>query len=735
MEQFTANLNPMQEKAVLQTEGPVLILAGAGSGKTTVLVNRIAYIMAHTDVRPWNILAITFTNKAAREMKDRVGAILEQEAQDMWIGTFHSMCLRILRRYIDRIGYQKSFVIYDTDDIKTILKQIYKSMNMDEKNFPLRAVMAQISQAKDEMIDDKSFALSAENDYRKSMIAKIYSAYQKVLRDNNALDFDDIIMLTVKLLQENEDVKEKYAGQFCYILVDEYQDTNNAQYALISLLASTYRNLCVVGDDDQSIYKFRGANIRNILDFEQEFKDATVIKLEQNYRSTQTILNAANAVIRNNKKRKGKELWTDNAIGDKIIVKQVSNEHEEGQYVANEIQKLKEEGTNYSDIVILQRTNSQTRVMEEMLLRAAVPYRVLGGLRFYDRKEIRDVIAYLRVILNVNDSASLRRIINEPKRSIGLTTIQKIMEIAEREDLSLYEVIARAGEFPELLKAEAKLHTFYQMIEELRAEANTMNMTDFVALVLEKTKYIEALEAQHSIEAETRIENIKEFSSVAQEYDARTEEPNLAEFLEGVALVADIDNYDEEEDSVALMTMHSAKGLEFPVVFLVGMEDGLFPSFRSLGDEELEEERRLCYVAITRAKKKLFMTYANNRILFGSSTHNMPSRFLKEIPADLLEEKKMAPRPKKEDVKARRDKERMEEFNRFKHSIFKEAHAPVENASLNYQAGNRVEHRKFGKGTILSVMPMGNDMKLEINFDNYGVKNLMAVHAKLTKLS
>lgn len=735
MEQFAANLNPMQQKAVLQTEGPVLILAGAGSGKTTVLVNRIAYIMAHQNVRPWNILAITFTNKAAREMKDRVSALLEEEARDMWIGTFHSMCLRILRRYIDRIGYQKSFVIYDTDDVKTIMKQLYKSMNLDEKNFPLRSVMAQISHAKDEMIDDKSYALSAASDYHKTMVSKVYTAYQKVLRDNNALDFDDIIMLTVKLLQQNEDILSQYANQFHYILVDEYQDTNNAQYALISLLAKGYRNLCVVGDDDQSIYKFRGANIRNILDFEKEFSDCTVIKLEQNYRSTQTILNAANAVIRNNKKRKGKELWTDNSIGDKIVLKQVSNEHEEGQYVANEISKLKEEGISYSDCVILQRTNAQTRVMEEMLLRAAIPYRVLGGLRFYDRKEIKDMIAYLRVILNPNDSASLRRIINEPKRSIGLTTIQKIMEIAAREDISLYEVIARVHEYPELLKAEMKLQAFYEMIEYLHSIMDTVNMTDFMEKVLEKTMYIEALEAQHSIEAETRIENIREFLSVTREYDAREEHPNLAEFLEGVALVADIDNYDEEEESVTLMTMHSAKGLEFPVVFLVGMEDGLFPSFRSLGEEELEEERRLCYVAITRAKKQLFMTYANNRILFGSSTHNMPSRFLKEIPEDLLDEKKMAPRPKKEDVKARRDKERMEEFNRFKHSIFKEANAPEKTANLDYAVQDRVEHRKFGKGTILSIMPMGNDMKLEINFDNEGVKNLMAVHAKLTKLS
>ena len=463
MEHFTANLNPMQNKAVEQTEGPVLVLAGAGSGKTTVLVNRIAYIMSEKNVRPWNILAITFTNKAAKEMKERMAALLSNEAADMWIGTFHSVCLRFLRRFIDRIGYSKSFVIYDTDDVKTIIKQVIKRLELDEKNFPIRSIMSEISHAKDEMIDDKSYAINAENDYRKSQIAKVYTAYQTILRDNNALDFDDIIMLTVKLFSENEDVLQKYAEQFRYILVDEYQDTNNVQYTLISQLASMHRNLCVVGDDDQSIYKFRGADIRNILDFEKEFKNCTVIKLEQNYRSTQTILNAANAVIRNNEKRKGKELWTDNAIGDKILLKQVANEHEEGQYVANEIQKLIAEGFHYTDCVILQRTNAQTRVMEEMLLRAAIPYRVLGGLRFYDRKEIKDIIAYLRVILNPNDSASLRRIINEPKRSIGLTTIQKLIEIGEESALSLYDVIAQAAKYPELLKAESKLLAFYDM--------------------------------------------------------------------------------------------------------------------------------------------------------------------------------------------------------------------------------------------------------------------------------
>lgn len=734
MEQFSANLNNMQREAVLQTEGPLLIIAGAGSGKTTVLVNRIAHIMSVTDARPWNILAITFTNKAAGEMRDRIHALMGEDARDMWIGTFHSMCLRILRRYIDRLGYEKSFVIYDTDDAKTIIKQLLKQFNIDEKNFPIRSVLAQISKAKDEMIDEVRFAAMYEGDYRMQTIAKLYTAYQKILRENNAVDFDDIIMLSVKILCENKDALEYYANQFRYILADEYQDTNNAQYMLLSLLASKHRNLCVVGDDDQSIYKFRGANIKNILNFEKEFPECRVIKLEQNYRSTQTILNVANEIIQNNAARRSKTLWTENGEGEKVILKQVANEHEEGQYIAGEIQKLVGEGFHYSDCVVLQRTNAQSRVLEEMFLRAAIPYRVLGGTRFYDRKEIRDITAYLRLIHNPSDSASLRRIINEPKRSIGSTTVQKIADLSVERDLSMFEVAKRAGEFEELIKAEAKLAPFCRLIEGLAEKKDSMPMVDFLEKVMTDTGYIESLKLQHSIEAETRIENLKEFLSVAKEYDAKEENPTLAGFLEGISLVADIDNYDENEDSVVLMTMHSAKGLEFPVVFLAGMEDGLFPSFRSVSSDDLEEERRLCYVAVTRAKQKLYMTYANNRILFGASTHNFPSRFIKEIPPCYIDERLMAPRPKKEDIRAKREAERLEEFNRFKHSIFDQAEDKGAGAGIDYKAGERVEHRKFGKGTIISVMPMGNDAKLEIQFEEVGVKNLMAVHAKLTKI-
>ncbi len=740
-----AGLNDMQKEAVMCTEGPLLILAGAGSGKTTVLVNRIAYLLTQKNVRPYNILAITFTNKAANEMKTRVERLFDESANDMWVSTFHSMCVKILRRYITKIGYESDFVIYDSADSQTVIKDCLKQLNLSDANFKPRSVLAQISKAKDDLIDPQSFEKMYSGDFRMSKIARIYSAYQHILKANNALDFDDIIVNTVKLFEENPDALEYYQKKFHYIMVDEYQDTNNAQYRLISLLSAARRNLCVVGDDDQSIYKFRGANIRNILDFEKEFPDAKVIKLEQNYRSTKNILDAANDVISNNRKRKGKNLWTSGDEGDKIYFYDAENEHEEGRFIAREIDRLVSESErSFSDFVILYRTNAQSRVLEEMLLKQGIPYRVLAGLRFYDRKEIKDVIAYLRVIQNTADSVSLKRIINEPKRGIGATTLNHAQDIADSIGSSLYDVIKDANLYSELQRASVKLQDFTAMIDLLKRKSTEMPLADFVEYMLEKSAYKQSLLLENSIEAQGRLENLDEFMSVVKEYENSVQEPTLSDFLESVSLISDIDNYDEDQSSVVLMTIHSAKGLEFPVVFIAGMEEGLFPGTQSIiSEEEIEEERRLCYVAITRAKQILYLTKAQMRMLFGETRYPAVSRFVKEIPNELIME--FAARKKKTQpnssinmgtYKSEGVQNAIKNFeNATKSSLFNafDVRKNTTAAKLDYDVGDVVIHKKFGKGKVLSITPLGNDNKVSIQFENGEIKNLMAMFANLTK--
>ena len=621
MNNMLDKLNERQKEAVLATEGPVLVLAGAGSGKTTVLVNRIAYMISEKHIRPWNILAITFTNKAAREMKDRIERLLGDTAKDMWIGTFHSVCVRILRSCIDLLGYSRDFVIYDTADTKTVMKECLRELDIDEKSFPVRNVLSIISNAKNDLMDAATFENVYKSDYRMSIIAKIYYRYQTKLRKNNAVDFDDIILNTVKILSENPDVLSKYQDKFQYILVDEYQDTNNSQYLLINLLAQANRNLCVVGDDDQSIYKFRGANIGNILNFEDDYSDVQKITLDQNYRSTQNILDAANSVISNNKGRMGKSLWTSNGDGNKVFVYTGTNEYDEARYIARQIKKHFDEQGSFSDCAILYRTNAQSRVIEEMLMRESVPYKVLSGLRFYDRKEIKDIIAYLRVVYNPNDDVSLARIINEPKRKIGNATLEKARNIAREKETSLYDVISHADDYPEFKTAIKKLLGFSEIIQSLIKLKDTVTIEDLTGRILNDTGYMPALIMEDTTESKTRIENLGEFISVITEFEKNEETGNtLGEFLENISLVSDIDGYDENEDSAVLMTIHSAKGLEFPIVFLSGLEEGLFPGMRSMeSDDDIEEERRLCYVAITRAKEQLYITKTISRTIHGKT--------------------------------------------------------------------------------------------------------------------
>ena len=641
MNNMLDKLNERQKEAVLATEGPVLVLAGAGSGKTTVLVNRIAYMISEKHIRPWNILAITFTNKAAREMKDRIERLLGDTAKDMWIGTFHSVCVRILRSCIDLLGYSRDFVIYDTADTKTVMKECLRELDIDEKSFPVRNVLSIISNAKNDLMDAATFENVYKSDYRMSIIAKIYYRYQTKLRKNNAVDFDDIILNTVKILSENPDVLSKYQDKFQYILVDEYQDTNNSQYLLINLLAQANRNLCVVGDDDQSIYKFRGANIGNILNFEDDYSDVQKITLDQNYRSTQNILDAANSVISNNKGRMGKSLWTSNGDGNKVFVYTGTNEYDEARYIARQIKKHFDEQGSFSDCAILYRTNAQSRVIEEMLMRESVPYKVLSGLRFYDRKEIKDIIAYLRVVYNPNDDVSLARIINEPKRKIGNATLEKARNIAREKETSLYDVISHADDYPEFKTAIKKLLSFSEIIQSLIKLKDTVTIEDLTGRILNDTGYMPALVMEDTTESKTRIENLGEFISVITEFEKNEETGNtLGEFLENISLVSDIDGYDENEDSAVLMTIHSAKGLEFPIVFLSGLEEGLFPGMRSMeSDDDIEEERRLCYVAITRAKEQLYITKTISRTIHGKTMPTTASRFFREIPVEYLEDK------------------------------------------------------------------------------------------------
>lgn len=733
MSNILDKLNDRQREAVLATEGPVLVLAGAGSGKTTVLVNRIAYMISEKHINPWNILAITFTNKAANEMKERAERLLGDTANNMWVGTFHSICVRILRTCIDLLGYNRDFVIYDTADTRTLMKECLRELNIDEKSFPPRNVLSIISNAKNDLMDAPTFENVYRNDYRMSIISKVYFRYQTKLRNNNALDFDDIILNTVKILSENPDVLMKYQDKFQYILVDEYQDTNNSQYLLINLLSQKHKNLCVVGDDDQSIYKFRGANIDNILNFEDDFPNVRKITLDQNYRSTQNILNTANSVIANNNGRMGKNLWTSHDEGNKVFVYTGTNEYDEARYIARQIKKYFDEHGTFSDCAVLYRTNAQSRVIEEMLMRENVPYKVLSGLRFYDRKEIKDIIAYLRVIYNPNDDISLARIINEPKRKIGNATLDRAREIALKNNISLYDVVSHADNYPEFKTAIKKLLDFSEIIESLRKMVDVIPISELTTRVMNDTGYMPALMAEDTTESKTRIENLGEFMSVIAEFEKNEEMGNtLGEFLESITLVSDVDSYDENQDTAVLMTIHSAKGLEFPVVFLSGLEEGLFPGMRSMNsDEDIEEERRLCYVAITRAKNQLYITKTLSRTLHGKTMPATPSRFFNEIPQEYLEDKTTI-RPK--------TAENLQEIGFYNFTPPKKEHYTKPAPKIftgdysDFKAGDMVEHRKFGQGKILKATPCGNDCILEIEFESVGFKRLMAAFAKVKKL-
>ena len=739
MNNMLDKLNERQKEAVLATEGPVLVLAGAGSGKTTVLVNRIAYMISEKHIRPWNILAITFTNKAAREMKDRIERLLGDTAKDMWIGTFHSVCVRILRSCIDLLGYSRDFVIYDTADTKTVMKECLRELDIDEKSFPVRNVLSIISNAKNDLMDAATFENVYKSDYRMSIIAKIYYRYQTKLRKNNAVDFDDIILNTVKILSENPDVLSKYQDKFQYILVDEYQDTNNSQYLLINLLAQANRNLCVVGDDDQSIYKFRGANIGNILNFEDDYSDVQKITLDQNYRSTQNILDAANSVISNNKGRMGKSLWTSNGDGNKVFVYTGTNEYDEARYIARQIKKHFDEQGSFSDCAILYRTNAQSRVIEEMLMRESVPYKVLSGLRFYDRKEIKDIIAYLRVVYNPNDDVSLARIINEPKRKIGNATLEKARNIAREKETSLYDVISHADDYHEFKTAIKKLLSFSEIIQSLIKLKDTVTIEELTGRILNDTGYMPALVMEDTTESKTRIENLGEFISVITEFEKNEETGNtLGEFLENISLVSDIDGYDENEDSAVLMTIHSAKGLEFPIVFLSGLEEGLFPGMRSMeSDDDIEEERRLCYVAITRAKEQLYITKTISRTIHGKTMPTTASRFFKEIPVEYLEDKTtLQPKVAKvmQDLGVRNASAPKKEVYMTK-GFGSSVKSSGSTDYSKFKAGDAVEHRTFGRGEILKATPCGNDCILEIQFESIGFKRLMAAFAKVKKIN
>ena len=710
------NLNDKQREAVYTTEGPVLILAGAGSGKTTVLINRIAYLIGAKNVFPSQILAITFTNKAAAELKSRLETMLGSEGEMVWASTFHSLCVRILRRDIEKIGYPSSFNIFDRADQLTVVKECLKEMGLDDKTYPPKSVLSNIGRAKDELLDPEGLAKAVAGDFRMEKVAQIYRLYQKKLQKYGSLDFDDIIMLTVKLFAEHEEVLKYYQNRFQYIMVDEYQDTNHAQYRLVSMLAGGHKNLCVVGDDDQSIYKFRGANIENILSFEKQYTNSKVIKLEENYRSTQNILDAANNVIKNNMGRKGKSLWTSKGEGEKIKLIKAQNEHDEGQKIAERISELTYNGYSYNDFAILYRTNAQSRVIENMLLRNAIPYRVLGGLRFFDRKEIKDVLAYMKLINNPSDNVSLKRIINEPKRGIGKKSVEDAEVLSAQQNISMFKVCE---------ESTGKLKAFADMINEIKAK--DLSISKMVEAILDKTGYLEALMNENTVEATTRIENIKELVTDAMEYEkTEEEEPTLAGYLEKISLVADVDNYDETQDVVVMMTLHSAKGLEFPVVFIAGMEDGIFPGYQSImSSDELEEERRLCYVGITRAKQILHICHAFSRSLYGSTSYNQPSRFLAEIPSELIDGQFVVSTPARDSVFGKEPAQ---------HSSVNLSSQPKATPKNDFSVGDRVKHFKFGEGTILKATPVGNDVHLEVMFDTTGTKNLMAAYAKLKKI-
>lgn len=742
-------LNEMQQLAVDTTEGPLLILAGAGSGKTTVLVNRVEHIISSHLATPWQVLAITFTNKAAGELRERLVSAIGEEANDIWAYTFHSCCSRILRRFGEKIGYTNHFTIYDTDDSRRVMKQCQKQLGIEDKLINHKSILAEISRAKESLISPEEYKQTAQNDFRKSKIAECYELYQAQLKKSDAMDFDDIIFNTVKLLEENEDVRNIYQTQFKYVMVDEYQDTNHAQYVLTSLLADKYKNICVVGDDDQSIYRFRGATIENILSFENHYKGAKVIRLEENYRSTQNILDGANAVISHNKNRKGKTLFTRSGSGDKIVYKTVMSESEESQYIIDEIVKNVNNGMKYSDHAILYRMNAQSRNLEVMLTKSGISHRIIGGHRFFDRKEIKDIVSYLAVINNPSDNVRLQRIINVPKRAIGDTMFANVLEIGAGLGMSAFEVCERADEFQKTSRSASKLMNFTKMIRDFQeCIENGMGLNDLLQEVLDVTKYLDYLQEEPET-YEDRVNNIKELSSMFIKYEEESEDANLSEFLEDVALISDIDSYNEDEDAVVLMTLHSAKGLEFPVVFIPGMEEGIFPGNQSMfSEEDLEEERRLAYVGITRAKKKLYLISSQQRMLYGQTSRNMPSRFLREIPSSVIDDQSVVARrstgfttPRTAYANASRNELGHSSHNKIgsytqssssAHKFGQAGNAAQKN-NIDFKVGDTVCHKSFGTGTVLTITPMGGDMLLEVAFDKAGTKKMMANYARLEK--
>ena len=783
MQDILKGLNDKQYEAVINTEGPCLVIAGAGSGKTKVLTHKVAYLMQEKNVAPWNILAITFTNKAANEMKERVAKLVGEQAKDLWMGTFHSICVRILRNHIDKIGFDTSFIIFDTSDQRTMIKRCLKELDIDDKMFTERSVQTEISNAKNEMLEPDQYFLRAKGDFRKEKIAEIYQKYQKNLKENNAIDFDDIINFTIKILNENPEIKEYYSNKFRYVLVDEYQDTNKAQFTLVKLFAENNGNITVVGDNDQGIYSFRGADISNILNFERDFKNSKIIKLEQNYRCTGNILKIANSVIKNNETKYEKKLWTENEIGRLPKIYSADNEYDEGNYIVEQIEHLRrQEGMKYSDFAVLYRMNTQSRAIEQILGREGIPYKVVGGLKFFERKEIKDIISYLRLIQNPMDNLSLTRIINEPKRGIGKTSLDKIQDLAIENETSMYEIIKNSDQYG-LNRVFLNSREFVNAIEELRAKKDELIISELVKLTLKKTGYTKALEDEKTIEAENRIENLEEFLTVAMEFEKEEADNSLENFLQGMTLSSDIDNVDETEESVTLMTLHSAKGLEFPVVFLVGMEEGIFPGYKSIGEESaLEEERRLCYVGITRAKQNLFLTCSKQRTMFGSTSCNQISRFVKEIPEELLDGAEDVfgggSRDSFDDMVSRSGKvfgsksfgdsgfswsygnsnkgsslnSSSTKLGAVASSIGKSATNGIASfgrtaeSFLNgltnksakkivdlsqYDAGVKVYHKKFGEGVITKTEPEGDDLKVDIDFEKFGHKRLMAKFSNL----
>lgn len=763
------NMNDMQMRAICQTEGPVLILAGAGSGKTRVLTHRAAYLIEEKGVNPYHIMAITFTNKAAGEMRERIDDIVGYGSESIWVSTFHSACVRILRRFINRIGYDPAFTIYDADDQKQLMKDICKRMMIDTKLYKEKFFLNKISRAKDELISPSEYGAHLEDDFEKKMISKVYTEYQQMLYKNNALDFDDLIMKTVELFQNDKEVLAHYQERLRYIMVDEYQDTNTAQFNFVRLLASKYENLCVVGDDDQSIYKFRGANIGNILNFEQYFPDAAVIKLEQNYRSTKNILDAANGVIANNYGRKEKALWTQNEAGDKVLFRQFASADDEAEFVASEIQKHIRSGKfRYQDCAVLYRTNAQSRLFEEHFIFANIPYKMVGGLNFYARKEIKDLLSYLKTIDNARDDLAVRRIINVPKRGIGAATLAKVQEYANEQDISFYQALRAASEIPTLGRASAKIESFVTFIQAMRSKVELLSVSELLQEIIDATGYVTELNAEGTNEARARIENIEELQGKALTYEESEKEPTLSGFLEEVALVADIDSLEEDNDRVILMTLHSAKGLEFPQVYLTGMEDGLFPSYMSITSdnalEDIEEERRLAYVGITRAMQNLVITCAKQRMVHGQLQYNRVSRFVREIPEQVLEQsggrKRSQPEKKRSQPQQKviAFQQASEMFhakpmalqpNGWSDTMFDTKTAvgkqvPTEQAAaskdsqiqkkLGYDVGDLVFHQKFGEGKVVKIVSGGRDYEVTVQFHQAGIKKMFAAFAKLQKI-